>query len=153
MHSEHTLASPPADTGEQTILLHAEQARIDRRMVDTAHVRVSTKTVHEDFHVDTELAQDDAVIERVAIGRIVAEMPQIRVEGDVVVMPVVEEIIVVEKRLLLKEEVHIRRVTTTRRHEETVTLRRQEAVIEREAATVETGLTADAASGAATPSK
>lgn len=35
--------------------------------------------------------------------------PEIRTEGDVTIVPVLEEVLVVEKRLVLKEELHIRR--------------------------------------------
>jgi stress response protein YsnF len=43
------------------------------------------------------------------MGRIVETAPEIRTEGDVTILPVVEEVLVVEKRLVLKEELHIRR--------------------------------------------
>ena len=57
-----------------------------------------------------------------------------REEGDTTIIPVIEEVLVVEKRLFLKEEIRIRRTQTTQLHEETVTLRREEVVIERDAA-------------------
>jgi stress response protein YsnF len=47
------------------------------------------------------------------------------------VISVVEEVLVVERRLVLKEEIRLRRVRTIERHRETVTLREQQAVIER----------------------
>ena len=46
-------------------------------------------------------------------------------------IPVVEEIVVVERRLVLNEEIRLWRVRTTQRHRATVTLREQQAVIER----------------------
>ena len=46
-------------------------------------------------------------------------------------IPVVEEVVRVERSLLLKEEVRIRRIRTTERFQESVTLRKQEAVINR----------------------
>jgi stress response protein YsnF len=58
-------------------------------------------------------------------------MPAIREEGETIVVPVVEEVLVVERRLVLKEEVRIRRVRSTERHQERVTLRRQEAAVNR----------------------
>jgi stress response protein YsnF len=59
--------------------------------------------------------------------------PGIRTEGDVTIVPVLEEVLVVEKRLLLKEELHIRRGVETETVEVPVTLRKQRAVVEREA--------------------
>jgi stress response protein YsnF len=46
---------------------------------------------------------------------------------------VLEEVLVVEKRLVLKEELHIRRRVETETVEVPVTLRKQRAVVEREA--------------------
>jgi stress response protein YsnF len=58
--------------------------------------------------------------------------PPIRTEGDVTIIPVVEEILVVEKRLMLREEIHVRQTATTQSVEVPVTLRKQEAVIDRQ---------------------
>jgi stress response protein YsnF len=58
-------------------------------------------------------------------------VPPVREEGDTTVISIVEEVLVVERRLVLKEEIRLRRVRTTERHRETVTLREQQAVIER----------------------
>jgi stress response protein YsnF len=51
----------------------------------------------------------------------------------VTIVPVLEEVLVVEKRLVLKEELHIRRRVDTESVEVPVTLRKQRAIIEREA--------------------
>jgi stress response protein YsnF len=47
------------------------------------------------------------------------------------VLSLVEEVLVVERRLILKEEIHLRRVRTTEQHREKVTLREQQAIIDR----------------------
>jgi stress response protein YsnF len=44
---------------------------------------------------------------------------------------VVEEVLRIERLLILKEEVRIRRVKGTERYQERVTLRKQEAVVNR----------------------
>jgi hypothetical protein len=67
----------------------------------------------------------------VAIGRPVDAVPPVRQEGNTTVFSVVEEVVVVERRLVLKEEIRLRRMQTTERHRESVTLREQDAVIER----------------------
>ena len=66
-----------------------------------------------------------------AIGRPVDAVPPVRQEGNTTVFSVVEEVVVVERRLVLKEEIRLRRMQTTERHRESVTLREQDAVIER----------------------
>jgi stress response protein YsnF len=73
-------------------------------------------------------------VKRIPIGRIVEAAPPVRTEGDTIIIPVMEETIVVERRLVLKEEVILRRVQTDERHRERVSLREQEAVIERQPA-------------------
>lgn len=114
----------------QTLLLHAEDVAVSKRMHKT-QVRVATTTRSREAVVEEDLTHNQVIVERVAIGRVVDVVPDVRQEGDVTILPVVEEIIVVERRLVLKEEVHVRRVRTTERHVETVTLREQEATVTR----------------------
>lgn len=61
-----------------------------------------------------------------------SEAPQVRIEGDVTIVPVMEEVLVIEKRLMLVEEIHIRRVATREDVSIPVELRKQRATIERE---------------------
>jgi stress response protein YsnF len=58
----------------------------------------------------------------------------IRQEGDTTIYPVMEEVVVVEKRLRLVEEVRVTQRRATRHVREQVALRREEIVVEREAA-------------------
>ncbi|MFD1693079.1 DUF2382 domain-containing protein [Azotobacter chroococcum] len=58
-------------------------------------------------------------------------IPQVRQEGDVTVIPVLEEVLVVEKRLVLKEELRVRRVVHEEPHSVPVTLRREQVTVER----------------------
>jgi uncharacterized protein (TIGR02271 family) len=99
--------------------------------VETGRVRLR-KMVHErEEIVDPPLMRDEVIIERVPINRVVEAPLSARAEEDTLIIPVLEEVLVVEKRLLLKEEVRI----TTRRVEthlpQRVTLRREEAAVER----------------------
>jgi stress response protein YsnF len=70
-------------------------------------------------------------VERVAIGQPVETMPPVREEGEYLIIPVVEEVLKIERVLVLKEEVRIRRTQHTERYQERVTLRRQQAVVNR----------------------
>lgn len=70
-------------------------------------------------------------VTRVPVDRIVEIAPEIRTEGDLTIVSVLEEVLVVEKRLVLKEELHIRRRAATETAEVPVTLRKQRAVVER----------------------
>ena len=117
-----------------TLPLIAETARIDKRVVETGRVRVSTRTETTDQVMRETLRSDMVGVTRVAINRTLAEgetPPVVREENGVTIIPVLEEILVVEKRLVLKEEVHVRQTTAGEDVEMPVTLRRQHAVIER----------------------
>jgi stress response protein YsnF len=120
---------PSSDT-EIVVPLHVEDVSVERRKVER-DVRVHIRTVTHDQLVEQDLAHEQVEVERVAINRPVEAVPPIRVEGDTTIISVVEEVLVVERRLVLKEEIRLHRVRTTERHRETVTLREQQAVIER----------------------
>ena len=125
-------APATATTERETIIpLFEEQLSVDKRVVETARVKVSRVTHKHDQIVDELLHHEKVEVERVPVDRPIEAMPSIRQEGDVTIVPVVEEILKVERRLVLKEEVHIRRIKTTERHQEQVTLRRQEATVSR----------------------
>jgi uncharacterized protein (TIGR02271 family) len=88
--------------------------------------------VHErEEIIDEPLRQERVAIERVPINRAVDHAPTVRREGDTLVIPILEEVLVVEKRLMLKEELRVTLQQTDRRQPQSVTLRREEAVIER----------------------
>lgn len=111
-----------------------EQLSVTKREVVTGKVRVRTVTDTRQELVRQELRGEDIEVERLPVDRYVDEgaaPPQVRTEGDVTVVPIVEEVLVVEKRLLIKEELRIRRVATTELAEVPVTLRKQRAVVER----------------------
>ena len=77
------------------------------------------------------LEEQQVTVTRVPVNKTLTEVPQIRTDGEVTIIPVVEEILVTEKRLVLKEELHIHRHVTTEQVEVPVTLKKQRAVIER----------------------
>ena len=118
-------------TDDVIMPLHAEEISVTRRQVAGATVRATTVTRQQERLVDETLTHERVEIERVPIGRAVDQIPPVREEGDITIMPVVEEIVVVERRLVLKEEVRIRRVRVTENHRETVMVREQDAVITR----------------------
>ncbi len=128
------MTSQPLDPGtDQTIVLplHEEELSVGKRTVTTGQVRVHLTTELQTRTIAEDLQTATATVERVPVGRIVAEHPPVREEDGVTIISVVEEVLVVERRLLLKEEVHVRRVTTQQHHVEMVELRVQNATVER----------------------
>ena len=119
-----------AATREAVLRLHAEEVSVARRTVQ-GRVQVHVHTVTREHAVDEALTHERVEIERVAIGRPVDAIPPDRQEGDTIVISVVEEVVVIHRQLVLREEVRMRRVRVTEQHRETVSLRVQEAVVER----------------------
>jgi stress response protein YsnF len=126
------LRSGSRTVAEEIIPVVEETATIDKRQVVTDHVRVRTvtDTVEELAHASVQ--REDVEVTRVPVDRVVETAPEIRTDGDVTIVPVLEEVLVVTKQLVLKEELHIRRRIETEIVEVPVTLRKQHAVVERE---------------------
>ena len=120
-------------TSEEVIPLVEEIATIAKRQVVTGRVRVQTLTDTVEELAHAEVQRESVEVTRVPIDKVVETAPEIRTDGDVTILPIVEEVLVVEKRLVLKEELHIRRRIETEAVEVPVTLRKQRAIVEREA--------------------
>ena len=118
-------------TDEAVLPLYAEQIVVARRKLEQK-VQVHLHTINREHPVDELLTHERVEIERVPIGRHIDAIPADRQEGDTTIIPVVEEIVVVHRQLVLKEEVRMRRVRITEHHRETVSLREQEATVERD---------------------
>ncbi len=142
----HDPASAPNDvdsSGFSSIPLYFEEISVATRKVERGTVRVHVQTTTREEPVDELLTHERIEIERVAIGRRVDAVPPVRQEGGTTVFSVVEEVVVVERRLILKEEIRLRRVQTTERHRESVTLREQDAIIERTVRDVRKNVTSE----------
>ena len=123
-------------TDRDAVLPLLEEALVvGKRRVETGRVRVSIATETEERLVRETLRTERARVERVAVGRELADgesAPAIRQEEDgTVVVPVLEEVLVVERRLVLREEIRLRLVAVDETVEQPVTLRRQRAEVER----------------------
>lgn len=128
---DDVLKSSARTVAEDVIPVVEETATVSKRQVVTGRVRVRTVTdsVEELAHADVQ--REDLEVTRVPIDKEVETAPEIRTEGDVTIVPVLEEVLVVEKRLVLKEELHIRRRIESETVEVSVTLRKQRAIVER----------------------
>lgn len=129
---ESQLGTAAAREGEALVVpVLEERLQVQKRTVTTGVVRVH-KTVRErEEIVDEPLMREQVDVERVDINQVVAEAPEVRREGDVLIIPVLEEVLVVEKRLLLKEEIRISMRKGEFHNPQTVTLRSEEISIQR----------------------
>ena len=86
-----------------------ERVRIDKTVEQGRTVTVTTRPVTETETLSQKLAQERVTVERVPIGQVVNEMPSVREEGDLTVIPVVEQRARVVVEQVLVEEIHLRR--------------------------------------------
>jgi stress response protein YsnF len=123
---------PVGDHETQSFSLSAEEAVAHVHEVDRGRVLID-KTVELVPHdAAVEVGNDRIEVERVAVDQEVDTPPEIRQEGDTLVVPVVEEVLVVGKRYRIIEEVHVtkhRDITTETFHEE---LRREVVTVTEE---------------------
>jgi uncharacterized protein (TIGR02271 family) len=128
---EESLPSKAHQVSSETIPVVEETLEIHKRVVQGGGVRVRAVTDLVEEIARIQLEHDRVEVTRVPVDRVVDAAPEIRTEGDVTIVPVLEEVMVTTKRLLLKEELRIRRHPTTETVEAPVTLRKQRAVVER----------------------
>ena len=124
-----------AGEGAAVLALVEEALRVGKRRVETGRVRVYVSTETEERLLRETLRAERAEVERVPVGRELAEGEQApvarREEDGTLVVPVLEEVLVVERRLVLREEIRLRLVPVEEPVEQPVTLRRQRAAVER----------------------
>ena len=115
----------------EVIPLVEERAVILKRKKLTGGLRVRTVVRESEKVIDQPLTTDAVEVERVPLDRWVEAPVPTRQEGETTIITLLEEVVVVEKRLRATEEVRITRRRTTRQASQQVTLRREEAVVER----------------------
>jgi uncharacterized protein (TIGR02271 family) len=128
------LPAPREDHGETThavVPVLVEELDVQKRVVETGTVRL-TKVVHErEARVDEPLWREEVEVTRVPIQRVVDAPIPVREEHGTLIVSVLEEVLVVEKRLMLKEELHVRKRRLEAHQPQKVTLRSEEAHVER----------------------
>ncbi|MDQ3633376.1 MAG: YsnF/AvaK domain-containing protein [Aridibacter sp.] len=123
----------PVETHKKliTIPVIEEEIVVGKEYVDTGKVKISKKISEHQQTIDIPLMQERVSVERVAINKFVDTPPEIRHEGDLMIIPVLEEQIVVQKRLVLVEELHVTKQLVETHHSEEVTTRKEDVNIER----------------------
>lgn len=129
--ASHAVSAPAS----QVIPIVEEQVVVLKRKALTEGVRVQTTVREDEAVIDEPVTSETIEVERVPLDRWVEGPVPVRQEGDTTILTLIEEVVVVEKRLRATEEVRITRRRDVARHSETVSLRREEAVIERVSAT------------------
>jgi uncharacterized protein (TIGR02271 family) len=129
---EHTDGQPQSNPEEPLVIpVIVEELDVQKRVVETGTVRI-TKVVHEqEALVDEPSWHDEVTVTRVPVQRVVDGPIPVRHEDDTMIVSIMEEVLVVEKRLLLKEELHIRKQRVETHQPQHITLRSEEALVER----------------------
>ena len=115
----------------QVIPLVEETVRVDKRETVSGKVRVRTEIDSVEQVVKEALTEESVEVTRVPINQRIEQVPDVRTENGVMIVPVLEERLVIEKQLFLKEELHIRRDVKTETVEVPITVRSERAVVER----------------------
>jgi len=109
-----------------------ERLEVARERVETGRVRISKSVEAREVVVDDPLKRETVRVEHVPINQVVTgEVPQVREEGDVTVIPILEERVVTRTELVLVEEVRIHRDHSEYHDPQRVTLRKEVVAVER----------------------
>ena len=109
-----------------------EQLEVSRERVETGRVRISKSVEAREVVVDDPLKRESVRVEHVPINQVVTgAVPQVREEGDVTVIPILEERVVTRTELVLVEEVRIHRDHSEYHDPQRVTLRKEVVAVER----------------------
>ena len=111
------------------IPLAAERVVVGTRVRRTGVVRVSTRVERRTTVVDPPLRRQRIEIRQRRVDRFVDRPPEIRREGDTLIVPIVEEVLTT--RLKIVEEVAITLRRSVERRPQRVELRRETAIVER----------------------
>jgi len=131
-------ALPPVDRGSGSdagaplvLPVMVEEPDVHTRRVETGTVRMTKRVQAREVLVDDPLWRDEGAITRVPVQRVVDGPIPVRVEGDTMMVSLLEEVLVVDKRRRLTEARHSRTPRGETHHPQPVTLRRDAARGER----------------------
>lgn len=127
-----TPLSPVGETQTETIPIVQEFFTVEKRVTETGRVRVRTVVDEQPVTLRETVLQSSVNVERLPIGRVVDSIPDVREEGGVTIVPIIEEQAYMAKRLVLVEEVRITRAHNQVPVELQTTRRVMHAVIERD---------------------
>ena len=120
-----------ASATEMVVPVIQEQVLVGKRLVETATVEVKKTVTEGPEPVHVVVAHDETSVERVPMNRFVEKAPEIRYDGDTMIIPVMKEVAVVEKKLMLVEELHVTRRAVQTQETEYITVRREHLEVKR----------------------
>lgn len=115
---------------ELNIPVIEEREWVEKRQVEKGKVRIYKDVTVEEATIDTPLIHENIEVERIPVNQYVEKPPEVRQDGEILIIPVVEEVVV--KRLILKEEIHVTKRKEEVTYKEKVRIRREDVKVERE---------------------
>jgi len=129
--AENFSVEPEKDDQKLVFPVIEEQAFVDKRVIETGKVRISKQISEREELIDVPLFREEVTVERIPVNQYVDQPPQVRHEGDVMIIPVVQEQLVMQRRLVLVEELRVRKQVVESHQPQTVILRREDVDIRR----------------------
>jgi uncharacterized protein (TIGR02271 family) len=129
-----TASSAPISDERQTVLvipLAQEELKIERRKTETGRVRIQKEVHSREETVDEPTYVEEVNVVRVPVNKVLESPVAPRHENGTLIIPLMEEVLVVEKRLMLKEELRVSKRRREIRNPVQVTLRSEEASVEK----------------------
>jgi uncharacterized protein (TIGR02271 family) len=117
--------------GAVVVPVVAEQLEVQKRKVEGGGVRIRKTVSEREEVVDEPLMREEVQVKRVPVNKVVDGPVPVRHVGDTMIVSLLEEVLVVEKKLMVKEELHIKKEQVESYRPQRVTLRTEEAVVER----------------------
>lgn len=114
---------------QKVIPVVEEFVEIDTKLTEKETIKISKNVSQEEIDISIPLITESFDIERVPVERYVDVKPEISIEGDLIVIPVIKEVIV--KRYQVTEEIRLHRKATESQFEETVLVKKEEVTIEK----------------------
>jgi uncharacterized protein (TIGR02271 family) len=135
VETENTQPEQTAPQADEPLVIPViqEQVTFDKQVVETGQVRILKRIVEHEELVDVPLFREEINVERVPVNQYLDAPVQVRQEGDVMIIPVVQEQIFYQKRLLLVEELRVTKKVIEEHKPQPVTLLKEEVEITRTA--------------------
>ena len=112
-----------------------EFLKVDKKIVETGKIHIKKRIVNEVKDINIPLQSESYEVERIPVkNNLFDEPPQVRNEGNKMIIPVVKEVLEIKKRYEVTEEIHVTKTLTVTPYTEKVTLKEEKVSVEREPA-------------------
>lgn len=124
--SNQEINTHPNQDKSKTIPVIEEKLNIDIQSVEKSKTHISKQVHEENVTVDIPLIHENIEIQRVAKNISIDTPPEVRYEGNTMIIPIIKEEVIIQKKLVLVEEVHVTKHKTEVHEPKQVKLRKEE---------------------------